>query len=794
MATIIPNTDTELNKNNVFVGDAFESYLHFLKEEQNFKENEISTLRRETVGHFQNCDFSENGSVGLIIGKIQSGKTTSFTAITALARDNDVPIVIILGGISNVLVKQAADDLMKLKGAVSENLYMKVQVAQRSMANTAVHYVDPSQQSFKQSLQNKIDSWTDDEPEFQQSNVIITMKQTDNINNLTAALENINFNQRKVLIIDDETDQHGLNGQIKKSKISPTNLAIKKLREVVDRTTTHVYLGYTATPVANLLQPLNEHLKPTFVGFITPGNDYIGGEDLFTENSPYIIDDIETYNAEDLDDAPDDLFFALRIFIVGSLIHRLKNGSYKPFYSMLVHPDRTIVSHSKCAKWIQERLNYLKNGIPKSIENLSEEDIETRDAMMDDFRDAYDNLVTTVDQIPDFDEVKTILPSFLPNIITHETNSEEGSGMPDWEEPQANIIVAGDAVNRGTVVKNLTVTYLCRKESKQEDTTQQRGRFYGYKKKYKEYIRVFTTGENSRFFGDYVLAEKSMWQNLQDHIETGKSFDELVFSPIVVKDFKLTRDNVHEKLILNTDKQNWVIPNGPHFDNVRNFNERLVETWLQNNQNNLVDWDQDQCKVYMEDQNGEKVEALKPELNPDERNKQSHRSGLFDFDDVFENLVRGFRSEPIYDKAKVLSIKGWLRNIIAMAETDVNAESLERLKSKIRVFLMSDGKSRERSLASLGDNRNEKLLSQVMSGRSGGRARFERRWYPGDRAFFDPNFFTIQIHKFSIKDEPIDNAWNIALHIPDSIASKYDTAIIDLIDSDTVEDTSEPDE
>ena len=101
------------------------------------------------------------------------------------------------------------------------------------MANTAVHYVDPSQQSFKQSLQNKIDSWTDDEPEFQQSNVIITMKQTDNINNLTAALENINFNQRKVLIIDDETDQHGLNGQIKKSKISPTNLAIKKLKRLL---------------------------------------------------------------------------------------------------------------------------------------------------------------------------------------------------------------------------------------------------------------------------------------------------------------------------------------------------------------------------------------------------------------------------------------------------------------------------------------------------------------------------------------------------------------------------------
>ena len=65
MATIIPTAGAELNQNNVVVGEAFESYLHFLKEEQNFKENEISTLRRETVGHFKNCDFSENGFVNM---------------------------------------------------------------------------------------------------------------------------------------------------------------------------------------------------------------------------------------------------------------------------------------------------------------------------------------------------------------------------------------------------------------------------------------------------------------------------------------------------------------------------------------------------------------------------------------------------------------------------------------------------------------------------------------------------------------------------------------------------------
>ena len=102
MTDIIPNINNpSRNETNVEVGQTFEGFLHYLKENKNFADNEISTLRKETVGHLEKCDFSEKGSVGLLIGKIQSGKTTSFTSMTALARDNDIPVVIVLGGISN---------------------------------------------------------------------------------------------------------------------------------------------------------------------------------------------------------------------------------------------------------------------------------------------------------------------------------------------------------------------------------------------------------------------------------------------------------------------------------------------------------------------------------------------------------------------------------------------------------------------------------------------------------------------------------------------------------------------
>ena len=800
MTDIIPNINNpSRNETNVEVGQTFEGFLHYLKENKNFADNEISTLRKETVGHLEKCDFSEKGSVGLLIGKIQSGKTTSFTSMTALARDNDIPVVIVLGGISNVLVRQAADDLMQLKN-VDGDISFKVQVASTANAGAGTHYVDPLSTNFKTRLQNSIDNWSGDEPEFQVSNVIITMKHKQNLLNLISALESIDFKNKKVLIIDDETDQHGLNGQIRKAKISSTNAAIKSLREVVDRTTNHVFLGYTATPFANLLQPLTEHLKPTFVGFISPGNNYIGGNEIFgglsDEESPYVYKDVEVYNREELEtypDAPEDLLFALDIFIVGNLVRKIKSGRY-PHFSMLVHPDKEIVSHTQCHKWISERLKNMKDIIIIG-EDSSEEEIQIRDAYLDEFRKAYDNLSKTVKEMPDFSEVKKLIPFFLNKIVPIEINSEEGTGMPDWDDPQANIIIAGEAVNRGTVVQRLTVTYLCRKESKATDTTQQRGRFYGYKKGYMEYIRVFTTAENARFFRDYVLAEKTMWTNLEGHIKSNKDFNDLVFSPLLVKGFKPTRDNVHDKLILTKDKENWVIPNGPHFDSVRNFNAQLVKDWLENNEQNLKDWDQDQCKVYIKDQNNETVEAIKPEIPRDipERNLQSHKTGLFDFDNVFDNLVKWFRSEPMYDKAKAMSIKQWLTNIESMKEID--DIDIQALRSKIRVFLIADGKARARSLSNVDiENSNEKLLSQVMSGRSPDASRFRRKWYPGDRAFFDPDFFTIQIHKFSIKETTIDNAWNIALHIPERIAKRYDTAIIDCIDTDRVEDTAEPDE
>ena len=54
----------------------------------------------------------EGCRTGLVVGYVQSGKTLSFTTVIAMARDNDIPLVIVIAGTSVPLVNQTRDRLV----------------------------------------------------------------------------------------------------------------------------------------------------------------------------------------------------------------------------------------------------------------------------------------------------------------------------------------------------------------------------------------------------------------------------------------------------------------------------------------------------------------------------------------------------------------------------------------------------------------------------------------------------------------------------------------------------------
>ena len=80
-------------------------------------DTEKNNISKSTVEILENCvpsEFtsdSQKSNTGVVIGRIQSGKTMSFLSLISLARDNNYGLIIILAGRTNLLLKQTKDRL-----------------------------------------------------------------------------------------------------------------------------------------------------------------------------------------------------------------------------------------------------------------------------------------------------------------------------------------------------------------------------------------------------------------------------------------------------------------------------------------------------------------------------------------------------------------------------------------------------------------------------------------------------------------------------------------------------------
>ena len=90
---------------------AFAEFLSSLPVEMQ-ESLEGSTPRILERCHFDSKEFDSQENTQIVVGEVQSGKTSSFTALAALARDNSTPIVIIIAGTKKNLVKQTHDRLV----------------------------------------------------------------------------------------------------------------------------------------------------------------------------------------------------------------------------------------------------------------------------------------------------------------------------------------------------------------------------------------------------------------------------------------------------------------------------------------------------------------------------------------------------------------------------------------------------------------------------------------------------------------------------------------------------------
>ena len=518
------------------------------------KEHEWENIKDGATSILSKCvppNATPKQETGLIVGYVQSGKTLSFTTVAALARDNAYQMVIVIAGTS-----------LNLRDQSTKRLEDDLDLLTRSDRNWHHFKSDEFKVGDHTKIEDVLTDWQDSRvPEWDRQTVLITaMKNHRHLEKLASVLSQLELSGVPTLIIDDEADQASLNTKIQKGETSTTYERILSLREYLPH---HTFLQYTATPQAPLLINLIDILSPNFVKALSPGEAYKGGKAFFLDGLSQIRtipeSDIPTKDLP-LDAPPHSLLEAMRIFFLGvsaGIILDRSEGNR----SMMVHPSRETIGHSQYYNWIETvRKNWLE------ILDLNEDEIDYRD-LLGEFKNSYQDLQSSVPNLPSFETLLSRLLYAIRKTQLHEINSTSGKtpGVP-WHNAYAHILVGGQAMDRGFTVEGLTVTYMPRgKGMGNADTIQQRARFFGYKQNYFGYCRVFLENSVRDAYRDYIIHEEDIRDRLIAHDKIGEPLNTWRRAFFLDSSLKPTR-----RYVLDIDYSQgnlgnqWHTPKAPH--------------------------------------------------------------------------------------------------------------------------------------------------------------------------------------------------------------------------------------
>lgn len=411
--------------------------------------NELRLRKRETLAdavrktidnivpqYISNFSYREH-IVSLLMGNVQSGKTSHMFGLIAAAADEGFNIFVLLTTDNTLLqeqtFKRALEDLDTFC-VCGENDYIRFQA--NALKKPVIVVLKKNVHVLKQWKNN-----------FASTNFCVG---------------------NPLFIVDDEADAASPNTKVNQRAVSAIN---KTLEAIKSTSASSIYLQVTGTPQSLLLQTKVAGWKPRFIYYFEPGEGYLGGDFFFsTENNPYVIptDDEEAKDLLQDDEFPENgLKQALLMHLVSSS-HLFLNGH--KVSNFVVHPGSKTNDHQMFANKIGEYLNEL---------NLSIEE----DCTIETLQQVYENLKGTKGDIELFEKIHTYIRGMLENdeisvqILNSKTTYDENTRY----EEGINIVVGGNSLGRGITFPMLQTIYYCRvAKNPQADTMWQHSRMFGY--------------------------------------------------------------------------------------------------------------------------------------------------------------------------------------------------------------------------------------------------------------------------------------------------------------------------
>ncbi len=314
-----------------------------------------------------------------------------------------------------------------------------------------------------------------------------------------------------LLIIDDEADNASVN-----AKKDENPAAINKLiRELIEQFKRASYVGYTATPFANIFinpDPERNDLFPNnFIYSLKAPTNYIGAASVFSEGGNHSgqlveIDDAESAfpkkHGKNLDvvDLPNSLEDAIGVFLLSCAIRDLRNEPLK-HRSMLVNVSRFTQVQSAVAERVRINLYALQTEIKQY---MAADAIWQRHAALARLHELYAEHYEECGF--SWGDVRKKLFDSVASIkvltINQQTESEDKLNYRKYrntEKGRRVIAIGGLTLSRGLTLEGLCVSYFYR-HSKAYDTLLQMGRWFGYRPGYEDLCRIWMTAEAQGWF------------------------------------------------------------------------------------------------------------------------------------------------------------------------------------------------------------------------------------------------------------------------------------------------------
>ena len=517
---------------------------------------------------------------GLVVGHVQSGKTGNYTGLICKAADAGYKIIIVLAGMHNNLRSQTQirleEGFLGYETTPNRDPGKPLGVAafgEDLKTHSATTRADNG--DFNVAIANHFSAISPEERPWlfvvKKNKSVLTQLHKWIGNRVADGTDSSDGHKivtnLPLLVIDDEADNASVDtGEQEFDKEDGTPdpdhepKAINSLiRQILHSFSKKAYVGYTATPFANIFIHRKGETKlegpdlfpQAFIVNLAAPSNYVGPTRIFgkatkdgrvgalplTRNiadhfdaetkigwmpPKHAKDYVPIHNGQEI--IPPSLFEAICSFVI-TCSARTCRGQGAQHSSMLVHVTRYVAVQGEVRRQVEEAVKRMRQRITRQVDH---------EALLAQMKNLWEtNFVSTSEEVaalapekggppkmPSWDEILAALPDVLEDIQVKSINGTAKDAL-DYATDGVGlkvIAIGGDKLARGLTLEGLCTSYFIR-TTKMYDTLMQMGRWFGYRPGYMDLCRLYTTSDLVVWFEHIADAAEELREEFDTMVE-----------------------------------------------------------------------------------------------------------------------------------------------------------------------------------------------------------------------------------------------------------------------------------